>query len=74
MVSGRGVPAAESNIIGETPVAPKLDPAPNRENVAIGYNFRLPRGCAAMEAERINQIAGSLADLKARTDELRRYL
>jgi len=27
-----------------------------------------------MEAERINQIVASLADLKARTDELRRYL
>jgi len=27
-----------------------------------------------MEAERLNQIAASLADLKARTDELRRYL
>jgi hypothetical protein len=28
----------------------------------------------SMEAERLNQIAASLADLKARTDELRRYL
>jgi len=27
-----------------------------------------------MEAERLNQIAASLADLKTRTDELRRYL
>jgi len=27
-----------------------------------------------MEAERLNQIAASLADLKTRTDDLRRYL
>jgi hypothetical protein len=27
-----------------------------------------------MEAERVNQIAASLADLKQRTAELRRYL
>jgi hypothetical protein len=41
----------------------------------IGYNFRLPpEGNAVMEAERLNQIAALLADLKARTDELRRYL
>ena len=46
----------------------------------IGYNFRLPeisrllRRTAAMEAERVNQIAASLADLKQRAAELRRYL
>jgi hypothetical protein len=35
----------------------------------------LPRRInAAMEAERVNQIAASLADLKQRTAELRRYL
>jgi hypothetical protein len=29
---------------------------------------------AAMEAERLNQIAATLADLRTRTAELRRYL
>jgi len=42
---------------------------------AIGYNSRLPRRKSpAMEAERVNQIAASLADLRQRTAELRRYL
>jgi hypothetical protein len=29
---------------------------------------------AAMEAERLNQIASTIADLRARADEARRYL
>jgi hypothetical protein len=31
-------------------------------------------GCTAMEAERINQIAAKLEDLRARIADLRRYL
>jgi len=42
---------------------------------SIGYNFSLvAKDSSAMEAERLNQIAASLADLRTRTDELRRYL
>jgi hypothetical protein len=37
------------------------------------YNRRLP-GTATMEAERINALAGSLADLADRAGQLRRYL
>jgi hypothetical protein len=33
-----------------------------------------PEGIAAMEAERLNQLAASLTDLAARTADLRRYL
>jgi hypothetical protein len=36
--------------------------------------FVCPRIAIAMEAERINQIAASLEDLRARTADLRRYL
>ena len=62
-------------MIGETPAGPKRGPcAPQGKGASIGYNSRLPRRLIAMEAERINQIVASLADLKARTDELRRYL
>jgi hypothetical protein len=32
------------------------------------------KGRIAMEAERLNQIAGTLADLRTRAAELRRYL
>ena len=41
---------------------------------SIGYNFRFAAKEPAMEAERVNQIAASLADLRQRTAELRRYL
>jgi hypothetical protein len=45
---------------------------------AIGYNFRLfsfpAKDGLAMEAERQNQIAASLEDLRKRTADLRRYL
>jgi hypothetical protein len=42
---------------------------------SLGYNFHLPwKECAAMEAERINQIAAKLEDLRARSADLRRYL
>jgi hypothetical protein len=34
----------------------------------------LPQTWIAMEAEQLNAIANTLADLKDRTDQLRRYL
>ena len=79
---GRGGPGGrrEPTMIGES--ADFLHAAQRRNpcggpgiSRAIGYNFRLLRTfAAAMEAERINQIAASLADLTQRTAELRRYL
>jgi hypothetical protein len=40
---------------------------------AHGYNRRLP-GTPSMEAERLNALEGSLADLADRVRQLRRYL
>ena len=46
-----------------------------RKWCAVGYNFSLPRrNAVAMEAERINQIAAKLEDLRSRSADLRRYL
>ena len=39
----------------------------------LPYNARFPSE-PIMEAERINQIASTLADLNTRSEELRRYL
>lgn len=41
---------------------------------AIGYNHWFPHLPIIMEAERLNAIAASLADLAERTVELRGYL
>ena len=38
------------------------------------YNPRLTKGIAAMEAERLNQLAANIEDLGKRVTELRRYL
>jgi hypothetical protein len=41
----------------------------------IGYTFQFAaKDCVAMEAERLNQLAATLADLANRTADLRRYL
>jgi hypothetical protein len=62
-------------MIGENADSPqRLPRARTGFDGAIGYNFPLLEGHPAMEAERVNQIAASLADLKHRTTELRRYL
>ena len=46
-----------------------------RKWCALGYNFSLPQGIfSAMEAERVNQIAAKLEDLRSRSADLRRYL
>ena len=41
-------------------------------HVAYNYLFRMGKSC--MEAEQVNLIANTLADLAQRTGELRRYL
>jgi hypothetical protein len=49
---------------------------PVAADAATPYNSALPTAPdrTSMEAEHVNQIANSLADLKNRTVELRRYL
>jgi hypothetical protein len=65
-------------MIGETTAHPKVENLKTitspRACDAIGYNLRLPPRNSAMEAEQLNQIAATLAGLKERTADLRRYL
>jgi hypothetical protein len=72
-----------SLVIGKTPVyvihpPASLDPSqPRHRNYDLrGYNARfwIIRRDISMEAERLNQIKNRIADLDARTEELRRYL
>jgi hypothetical protein len=49
-------------------------PGGHVRSMAVTYNYLFRRRKFAMEAEQINQIANSLADLAGRTAELRRYL
>ena len=46
----------------------------DEEYTAEAGKMRPPSFAAAMEAERINQLASSLAGLQTRSAELRRYL
>ena len=61
----------ESAMIGETIRGPKAGVGSPLRSAII---YDCPQGLPAMEAERVNQISASLADLKQRTAELRRYL
>jgi hypothetical protein len=48
--------------------------APRRRAVRPSYNRSLLTSRLSMEAERLNQIEGTVADLRGRLAELRRYL
>jgi hypothetical protein len=74
----RGAPR-EPVIIGETTGTPKPSDGSaarlaRKSGVRSAIISDSPQGLPAMEAERVNQIAASLADLRQRTAELRRYL
>src|SRR5581483_5159120 len=66
--------AAKSSMIGDCGEA--FDPSCNHGGAArsLRYNFRLPRHRQAMEAEQLNQLENTIADLRERASGLRRYL
>ncbi len=45
-----------------------------RSLLPLGYNLSFTSQPISMDAEQINQIAGTLSGLRARTADLRRYL
>lgn len=49
-------------------------PKPGKAVLRTTYNCRFAVAGYLMEAERINAVAGHIADLKSREMELRRYL
>jgi len=64
----RKSPEGEPSIVAAEPRRSRLD------RHLAAYNFPFTNGDMIMEADQINVIANTLADIAQRTAELRRYL